>query len=163
MPEFWFYHLTVQPFDVALKRLLEMCRMRDWRVLVQTSSEAASIDLDASLWEGGDLSFLPHARFGDPRLSSYASMQPIWVTHSEDHPNAARVLFLLDDSMRPDLDDFERCIYLFDGHDADAVSRARARWQALTERALTLVYWQQDTRGAWVKKNHPEQNSDQGD
>ena len=46
---------------------------------------------------------------------------------------------------------FERVVLMFDGHDAEAVDRARGQWRAVSEAGLKAIYWAQDD-GRWVKK-----------
>ena len=45
----------------------------------------------------------------------------------------------------------ERACILFDGHDGDALTRARGQWKALTGAQVKAPYWAQDG-GRWVKK-----------
>ena len=45
-----------------------------------------------------------------------------------------------------------RVVHIFDGHDIDAVVRAREAWAVAKEQGLTVSYWQQDEGGRWQKK-----------
>ena len=47
---------------------------------------------------------------------------------------------------------YQRIVYLFSGHDPDAVTEARSAWRDLKQAGHTLTYWQQDQGGRWVKK-----------
>ena len=152
MSEIWFYHLERQSLEAVLPRLLAMCRARDWRVLVQMGSAARSAELDAALWQENDDNFLPHGRNGDDRIQPYAAMQPIWFTHEQDHPNAAQVCFLLDNSTRDDIDVFERCIYVFNGLDPEALTNARRRWKSFIDDGIAPLYWRQDAQGKWIRE-----------
>jgi len=44
-----------------------------------------------------------------------------------------------------------RVVYMFSGHDPDAVTEARAAWRVLRD-GNEVTYWQQDEQGRWAKK-----------
>ncbi|MGH6618686.1 MAG: DNA polymerase III subunit chi, partial [Alphaproteobacteria bacterium] len=92
MTEIRFYHLQRMPLDRALPMLLERTLERGWRAVVQADSEERVQALNGQLWTYGKDSFLPHgtAREGD------AALQPVWLTHRDENPNGANVLFLVD-------------------------------------------------------------------
>jgi DNA polymerase III subunit chi len=145
--EVGFYHLTRQPIEVVLPRLLEKAYGAGHRILVHCADAAQLGQLDASLWTYDDASFLPHG-------SDDKALQPILLTTSPDErANAPDLLAALD---RLDLDrigDFARVLYLFEETDADRLAAARAAWTALKARdGVTRTYWQQDDRGRWEKK-----------
>ena len=148
MTEIGFYHLTRSPLEVALPRLLEKVLGAGLRAVVRAGSPERVEFLNAALWTYDPASFLSHgtAREGE------AASQPIWLTAGEDGPNAAQVLVLTDGVTAGDVADFERCLELFDGRDADAVEAARRRWLAYREAGHTLTYWQQTPRGGWEQK-----------
>ena len=70
----------------------------------------------------------------------------------DDNPNAAQVRFLVDGATLADASPYSRVAYVFDGRDAEAVSRARAEWQAAKARGDAVSYWQQDADGRWQQK-----------
>ena len=144
-----FYHLQRSPLERALPQLLEKTLERDWRAVVMAGSEERADALNGQLWTYGKDSFLPHGsrREGNPE------MQPIWLTHLEENPNEATVLFLVDGAERSGIDAFDLCCDIFDGRDEAAVARARQRWSACKEAGYKLTYWQQTERGAWEKKS----------
>jgi DNA polymerase-3 subunit chi len=76
-------------------------------------------------------------------------MQPIWLTDTEERPNAARFLFLLD-SREAVMPDWLRIFDLFDGSDPVSVTSARLRWTAAKTAGHALTYWRQNDRG-WSK------------
>ena len=101
--------------------------------------------LDRLLWECAEPDWLPH---GATRTGE-ADLQPIWLTSSEERPNEARFLFLLDGRTTA-LSDWRRVFDLFDGDDPDAVAAARRRWSAARAEGHALTYWRQAERG-WTK------------
>jgi DNA polymerase-3 subunit chi len=147
MTEVLFYHLETQPLERVLPALLEKTLERGWRAVVETSSRERATAIDALLWTYRDDSFLPHAIAGEPTDPD----QPVLITMDEANPNAANVRFFVDRAVPRSGEGYERIVFLFSGHDPDAVTEARAAWTGLKE-GNTLTYWQQDESGRWVKK-----------
>jgi DNA polymerase-3 subunit chi len=147
MTEVLFYHLETQPLERVLPALLEKTLERGWRAVVETSSRERATAIDALLWTYRDDSFLPHGIAGEPTDPD----QPVLITMDEANPNAANVRFFVDRAVPRSGEGYERIVFLFSGHDPDAVTEARAAWTGLKE-GNTLTYWQQDESGRWVKK-----------
>ncbi len=148
MSEVLFYHLELRPLEQVLPGLLETSLQRGWRVVVQASSPERVKSLSAALWNWGDGSFLAHGSAED----GFAGMQPIWLCCDDETPNQANIRFCIDGATASNIEKFERCIYMFDGHDEDAVNHARAQWKALKGSEHQLTYWQQNPQGRWEKK-----------
>jgi DNA polymerase-3 subunit chi len=142
-----FYHLERQPMEKVLPLLLEKTLERGWRAVVELSSEERADQLDQVLWTWRDDSFLPHARAGGEMDAD----QPILLTLGKANPNGAEVRFYVDRAVPEETQGYTRLVYLFDGHDPDAIAEARAAWRALKDKA-DLTYWQQGPEGGWVKK-----------
>jgi DNA polymerase-3 subunit chi len=100
------------------------------------------------LWTYHDKSFLPH---GTPR-DGRAAEQPIYLTASDDNPNAAQIRFLVDGTVLADASPYVRVAYVFEGRDAEAVVRARQAWQEAKARGNVVKYFQQDADGSWQQK-----------
>jgi DNA polymerase-3 subunit chi len=147
MAEIGFYHLLSTPLERALPRLLERARSQDLRIVVRAGSPERVEHLNSLLWTYDEASFLAH---GSQRDGS-AAEQPIFLSHQEENPNGATVLFLVDGIEAADLGDFSRCLDLFDGNDPAAVEAARDRWRTAQDAGHTLTYWQQ-TGSGWEKK-----------
>lgn len=146
LPEFGFYHLQRSALEPALGKLLEKVLASGQRAVVQASSPERVEALNRALWELGRDSFLPHGS----RADGEAEAQPVFLTHEEDYPNGAAILILVDGAEAQPTDRFARCLYLFDGNDAEALERARALWRRLRAEGGLLTYWQQTARG-WHK------------
>lgn len=144
--EVLFYHLSEHTLERALPGLLEKCLERHWKVVVQAGSNQRRDALDSHLWTYRDDSFLPHTSEGE------GSEQPIWLTTSQENPNDAEVRFLVDGAEPPDLEGYVRAVYMFDGHDNDAVEQARKRWKIEKDAGHDITYWQQGINGGWQKK-----------
>lgn len=146
--EILFYHLENEPLDRVLPSLLEKTLERGWRAVVKTGSQERLKVLDALLWTYRDDSFLAHglASEGSPEE------QPVLLTCDDDVPNGAGVLFLVDGGVASTFEGFSRIVYLFDGHDDEALAVARSEWQRAKASDSSCTYWQQDERGRWQKK-----------
>lgn len=147
MAEVNFYHLTRSTLDEVLPELLEKTLARGWRAVVLAGSAERVEALNQQLWTYRGDSFLPHGSAKDGN----AEHQPIWLTHVDEQPNAAEVLFLLDGAVTTQLTVFQRVCELFSDVDAEAVTAARGRWKDYQAAGHTLSYWQQGERG-WEKK-----------
>jgi len=148
MTEVSFYHLQAQPLDQALPRLLEKVNERGMRALIRVKENELMMHLNASLWTFSANSFLAHGIDQDVVPED----QPLLLTteHSGNVNNAS-VLVLLEDSAAPDVADFDRCLYMFDGNDLQNLQAARQRWTDMKAEGIDVTYWQQEA-GGWKKK-----------
>ena len=151
MTDVLFYHLERQSLEQALPILLDLSMQRDWRVVVQAGSPERVKMLNEHLWTYQDDSFMPHGAAGDMDADD-AARQLIWLTDSPETPNNAQVLFLVYGADRTEIKQFERCIYMFDGGDEEAVKQARDKWKVLSDEDYKLTYYQQNHAGKWEKK-----------
>ena len=147
MSEILFYHLEGQPLERVLPQLVEKTLERGWRAVIQTSSCDRAEAIDTLLWTYRDDSFIPHAIMGEAADPD----QPVLIATGADNPNAAQVRFFVDRAVPQNADGYTRIVYLFSGHDPDAVTEARVAWKGL-QAGNELTYWQQDPNGRWVKK-----------
>lgn len=149
MTDVLFYHLENQPLERVIPVLLEKTLERGWKAVIETGSRERAEALDAALWTYRDESFLPHGVAGQPT----DALQPVLITADNDNGNGANVRFFVDRTVPRDTAGYDRIVYLFSGHDPDAVAEARVAWKALSGMAGNAVtYWQQDGNGRWVKK-----------
>jgi DNA polymerase-3 subunit chi len=116
-------------------------------VVVETSSRERAEALDSVLWTFRDDGFLPHGVAG----GEFDADQPVLIASGPDNPNNANVRFYVDRAVPQSGEGYDRIVYLFSGHDPDAVTEARGVWRALAE-GNELTYWQQEPSGRWVKK-----------
>jgi len=148
MTEVLFYHLERASLEGVLPGLLEKTLERGWRAVVRGGSRERIEKLDAHLWRYRDDSFLPHGAAGD------GAGQPVWLTDSEDAPNNAQVLFLVDGAQAApqSIAGLERCVMIFNGHDDEAVGAARSFWKASAAEGHQVTYWKQSENGRWEKQ-----------
>lgn len=149
MTEVLFYHLERGALEDVLPGLLEKTLERGWRAVVRAGSRARVEALDGYLWTYRDESFLPHG------AASEGAAQPIWLTHGEDTPNSADVLFLTDGAAASAdaIGDFTRCVTIFDGRDDEALQAARAFWKDAKAAGHDATYWKQSPQGRWEKQS----------
>ena len=143
-----FYHLERQPLERVLPMLVEKTLARGWRAVIQVGSQERLEALDASLWTYTEDSFLPHGTV----KTGFAADQPVYLTTGDDTPNGAGVRFLIDSAPPASFTDMTRLVFLFDGHDEEALAAARAQWKAAKAVGCGLTYWQQSDDGRWEKK-----------
>jgi DNA polymerase-3 subunit chi len=147
LTEILFYHLENQPLERVLPVLLEKSLERGWKAVIEAGSRERAEALDVTLWTYRDDSFLPHGLAGqdtDP-------LQPVLITTDAGNPNGANVRFFVDRAVPQQVEGYARVVYLFSGHDPDAVAEARVAWKALSP-GNDVTYWQQDPGGRWEKK-----------
>lgn len=145
----FFYHLTQKPVEVTLPMLLEKARGAGWKVLVR-GTEVARIDwLDQKLWLGREESFLAHGQAG----GAHDALQPILLCADQSNGNQANCIMGVDGAeISPEeVNASDRVCILFDGHDPEAMDRARQQWKALTEAGCAAQYWSEES-GRWQKK-----------
>jgi DNA polymerase-3 subunit chi len=146
--EVGFYQLSRWPLERALPRLLERAAAQGLRCVVRFSSAERLAQINAYLWTYDADSFLAH---GGPE-DGHTSEQPVYLTCVEENPNAATVLLLAEGAGAGDRDAYDRCLDLFNGTEAHALTAARARWKALKEAGYPLAYWAQTDDGRWDKR-----------
>ncbi len=147
MTEIGFYHLQRAPLERVLPRLLETILERGHRAVLLAGSQERVAALDTILWTYDPGAWLPHAAAG----AGSAERQPIYLTASEENPNAADVLVSLDGMAPAFIADFARAVDIFEGRDEAAVQAARGRWRDYREAGHRLAYWRQREDGAWEK------------
>ncbi|MDF2798791.1 MAG: polymerase subunit chi [Devosia sp.] len=147
MAEVLFYHLEQRPLEAVLPQLLEKTLERGWRAVVEIGSPERAEALEAHLWTYRDDSFLPHGLAGEDT----DPLQPVLLTTTSENLNGAEVRFFVDRAVPQSAEGYQRLVYLFSGHDPDAVAEARLAWRALTP-GNTVTYWQQNQDGRWSKR-----------
>ncbi len=148
MAEILFYHLTESTLEDALPALLERTLQRGWRAVVQAGSPERRDSLDSYLWTYRDDSFLAHGSDHEP----HAEAQPVLLTTGQDNGNQATVRFVVDGASPPPAENYERMVFMFDGHDAAQVEEARAQWKTQKAAGHAVTYWQQTPDRRWERK-----------
>ena len=149
MTEVLFYHLERAALDSVLPGLLEKTLERGWKAVIRCGSRETVARLDEVLWTYKDESFLPHGAELDR-----AAEQPAFLTDGAEIPNAADLLFLVDNATADAsaIGAFVRCVTIFDGGDEQAVASARAFWKDVKAAGHDATYWKQSPQGRWEKQ-----------
>lgn len=145
----YFYHLTQQPLEAALPKLLEASLSRGWKVAVRGRNPRYLDWLDQKLWLVPEEGFLPHGLAG----GEHDALQPVLLTTEAQAANGAACLMSVEGAevTADEVGTLERVCILFDGGDPAALERARGQWRALTAAGCGAQYWS-DESGGWVKK-----------
>jgi DNA polymerase-3 subunit chi len=143
-----FYHLQRWPLEQALPPLLSKVLESGQRAVLLTASRERAEALSAVLWTWKADSWLPHGTPAD----GFPGEQPIWVAEEDERPNGAAILLLTDGMTSGRMEEYDRCLDLFDGRDDSAVQAARERWKTCRDTGWELHYWQQTDRGGWNEK-----------
>lgn len=153
MTETLFYHLERRGLDDVLPGMIEKTLERGWRALIRTESSERADAIDNLLWTYSEQTFLPHAQSGD----GDPKRQPVLITVEDDNANGANVLFLVggatpsswDDAATKDL---TRVVLMFDGRDAQSLSRARSAWKDAKAAGHDVTYWKESPSGKFEKQ-----------
>jgi len=153
MTETLFYHLERRSLDDVLPTLVTRTLERGQRVLIKADSADRASALDNLLWTYDDQSFLPHAQVGD----GDAKRQPVLITTEDENANSANVLFLVGGAEPPAWNGAEanaltRIVLMFDGRDADSLTRARAAWKEAKAAGHDATYWKEMPSGKFEKQ-----------
>jgi DNA polymerase-3 subunit chi len=149
MTQINFYHLTKLPIGKALPKLLEKVISADKRVLVQLANEERVEQLNKEMWTYTTKFFLPHGAKGD----GFEDQQPIYLTTENENANGATILAMVENSVIDNINDYEKCIYMFDGNDDKQLKGARLHWKEFKSKDHEVTYWQQNAKGGWEAKS----------
>jgi DNA polymerase-3 subunit chi len=143
-----FYHLTRDPLEVALPKILEKAYGQKMRVLIKTESAEIAQALSTHLWEYRQESFLPHGTVAEGQ----AELQPILLSPELKAMNGANLWVVTDGTeITPGTDGVTRVLDMFNGLDDTATAAARARWKSYKDAGLELSYFKQTESGGWEK------------
>lgn len=150
MGSVFFYHLTREPLEAALPKLIGAARGQGWPVAIRGRTEGFLTWLDDKLWQGPADGFLPHGLEGGP----HDRHQPVLLgTGAGRAVNEPQCLMSVEGApVTPEeLDEYARVCVIFDGGDAAALETARNQWRSLTGAGAAAQYWSQES-GKWEKK-----------
>jgi DNA polymerase III subunit chi len=146
--EISFYHLTLQPLNTALPKLLGKVIDAEMKAVIKVSTKEQMEEIDLALWEYDKESFLPH----DTMHGKYKVDQPIFITMNDENPSGAEVLILTDNAEVKSIEGYSRVIEMFDGKNPTIVEQARTKWTHYKAADHELTYWQQTETGGWSKR-----------
>lgn len=148
MQDIRFYHLQRQTLGEALPKLMVKVSEAGLRAVMKASDQEVIDSLDKALWEFDPESFLPHDKDG----CDHAGDQAFFLTTTDDNPNGSTVLVLINATGVAGFDQYDRCLYMFDGRDETIVAAAREDWKTWKSGDYSMSYWQQKEMGGWEQK-----------
>lgn len=148
MTEIRFYHLQKQNLDAALPLILEKAYKSGYKTIVRMKDNIEVERMAKHLWAYRQNSFLPHGSLKDGK----AAFQPIWLTDKTDNSNDANTLILTQGQTDENLETYDLCCEMLDGHSDEQIKSARSRWKQYQEKGFEVTYWHQSETGAWEKK-----------
>lgn len=155
MAEVLFYHLERARVEAVLPDLLEKTLQRGWRALVRAGDEDSVQFLDEKLWTYRDESFLPHGVEG---AEDKTAAHPIMLTAKSStdgiSSSNAEILFAVEGAFLDpaEIQNFTRCVLIFNGADEEALTTARGLWKDLRDTEHQATYWRQSESGRWEKQ-----------
>jgi DNA polymerase III subunit chi len=140
-----FYQLGGFAHDKVIASIAAKILGEDGRLLIVGEDEAALARLDRQLWSEDSASFLPHGIAGGPD----DARQPVLLSTSEDSPNGARNMMIVDGQWRDSALTYDRAFFLFG---EEKLEDARLAWKLLSGRdGVERRYWANQD-GKWVHK-----------
>ncbi|MDP3936246.1 MAG: DNA polymerase III subunit chi [Alphaproteobacteria bacterium] len=134
------YHHCISPLEKVLPKLLEKVLAAGQRAVVMAPSEDQLKTIDTFLWTYSKSELLPHGTAED----GHPSYQPIWLTTTEENPNAAQVLVLIDNTPASNLSQFEKVLILDPKWSINSTQWAQSMGE--------LTVWEEQIQGGWAKK-----------
>ncbi|MCY4152469.1 MAG: DNA polymerase III subunit chi [Aestuariivita sp.] len=144
----YFYRITRSSLAGALRQLLKKSLAQKWRVAVRFVEQSQVDQIDRSLWEVPEDSFLPHGLAGE----LHESAQPVVLTTSTagNSPDCLICVngagFEIDEAK-----DLSRVCMLFEANNDEAISQSRRQWKTLTDSGCAVQYWTEE-KGGWTMK-----------
>jgi DNA polymerase-3 subunit chi len=146
--EISFYHLTTTKFVNALPKILDKIVSSQKRAVIVFPDEQKMDEMNLYLWSFSTKTVIPHGSSKD----EFKEEQPVYLTVSNDNPNGASIVVVPVTMDYDKLNEFEKCLFIFDGNDENELSLAREKWKRFKEADYSLTYWKQDIKGAWQKE-----------
>lgn len=140
-----FYHLLSTTRERAVPKLMEKALHAGSRVVMLAAVPTSLKTMSDALWTNDPASFIPHGLAKE----AHAEEQPIVLTTTEENPNHADILCVLDGLSPASFSDYKKVLDVFDGSDETQVEAARTRWSAYKTQGHALQYVKQQPGGSW--------------
>ncbi len=140
-----FYHLLSTTRERAVPKLMERALASGSRVVLIAGAQPSLKTMSDALWTNDPASFIPHGLARE----AHAESQPILLTTTDENPNGADILCVLDGVSPISLPEYKKVLDVFDGSDETQVEAARTRWSAYKARGHALQYVKQQPGGGW--------------
>ncbi len=114
------------------------------KALIVSEHEAQTLEIDAGLWSFSKTKFVPHGT-KDDKLDH--SLQPVFITHTQENFNKADYLIKLCEVDEKFLKQFGKVFYFFG---TGNLPDARKLWTKYKKQSYALNFYKKND-GAWVK------------
>ncbi|WP_323036568.1 DNA polymerase III subunit chi [Pararhodobacter sp.] len=151
-----FYHLTRDPLETLLPKLIGRALEMGMTVALRGTDTQRMQALDRQLWLNDG--FLPHGMVGGPHDADQPVLLVADATPVAALANQPGCLITLDSApVTPDeARAVERLCIVFDGTNDWVVAQARQQWRALTGADVAAEYWNRES-GRWAcVAQHPK-------
>lgn len=140
-----FYHLLSTSRARAVPKLMEKMLSSGQRAVLLLGSDAELKAMSDALWANDPASFLPHGTARD----GHTSEQPIYLSLTDENPNGAQILCVLDGSLPASVTNYSKLLDVFDGNSEAETAAARTRWAHYKAAGFALQYIKQQPGGGW--------------
>jgi DNA polymerase-3 subunit chi len=140
-----FYHLLSTSRARAVPKLMEKVLASGAKAVILVNSDSMLKTMSDALWANDPASFLPHGTARD----GHASEQPIYLALTDENPNGAEILCVLDGSLPQSVTNYSKLLDVFDGNDESETAAARTRWAHYKAAGFQLQYIKQQPGGGW--------------
>lgn len=148
--EISFYHLTQGEIDKSTAKLLEKAYQANLKSVLVLNSDEEVEHYNKLLWTFASLAFLPHGTQKDKN----PERQPVYLSKQPETINDPSIVATVNAKDAFDMGPFKRCLDIFNGHDNDAVTKARQRWKLFHNAGYKLTYWKQNESGKWFQETN---------
>jgi DNA polymerase-3 subunit chi len=140
-----FYHLLSTSRARAVPKLMEKMLASGQRAVLLMGSDTELKTMSDALWANVPASFLPHGSARD----GHAAEQPIYLSLTDENPNGAQILCVLDGSLPQSTASYSKLLDVFDGNNEAETAAARTRWAHYKAAGYALQYIKQQPGGGW--------------
>ena len=145
--EISFYQLTTTPLLNTLPKILEKILASEKRAVVMFASEDKMEEMNKYLWSFSTKTVIPHGSSKD----EFKNEQPVYLTAGNDNPNGAQIIVVTANIEPENINEYEKCLFMFDGNVEDELLAARNQWKKFQQQEYNLTYWKQNIKGGWEK------------
>lgn len=133
------YHHGISPIEKVLPKLLEKVLASGQRAVVMAGDSETLKTIDTFLWTYSKSELIPHGTVEDGN----PSLQPVWLTCTDENPNHASVLILIGHLRPTHTSLFQKVLLL-----SPEWSPEFTEWASM-QGDLTL--WTEQQQGGWAQ------------
>ncbi len=120
--------------------------------MVECANPTRMNALDEALWTFRPDSFLPHMVLSDQIDMDELAEMPVLISDSQENPNNAQIRFYVEGAVPEKADNYERVVFMFNGHDPRRGHPRPASVEGLVERTRADLLAARTKRALGEKK-----------